>query len=357
LNVKAELDPNEVTLRPVVDPPELTLRAVVDPQELTVKAQLQAPESPIKAQLEAPDLTVKAQLEVPELPIKAQLEGPDEPIKAQLEVPDEPIKAQLEAEDLTVKVELPAGTIPPHSHGPGRPFIILPDGARATPVYVVPSHPLSPLTSDAQGIYIPPLTYDWLGEFYATLGACEDVRVTVTGYASRRGFGDPRHQSLWEDVAGEEEQAIMNCGLANLRARTVVSALLGSPGWEPDRLAAADRALKEECTVQQDCGPEEDCGLLQQECLRAKAETVLNELRALCTPTRQWLHAGGKDRPPVHVRSWGQGDTVDNWSWVGDDDTRLLSRSVHITLGAVSGELACPKASGVGESPSDQSGT
>ena len=267
-------------------------------------------------------------------------------VEARLDPSDVTLRAVVDPPELTVKAELPDGTIPDHSHGQSRPLIVVPNGDMVTPVYVVPFRPLSPLTTRSQGISIPPRTREWLGEFYKSLQECGDVRVTVTGYASRRGFGDPRHQSIWGQVANDQIQQTMNCGLANLRAITVVSALLGSTGSEHARLAAARHALEEchshrQCLSAGDCDPERECC-----CLHQKAETVRDRLLDLCTtPLEEW-NVGGDDGPPVRVHAWGEDG---NWSWVDDDDSRLLSRSVHITLDATSGQLTCPQVSGVGE--------
>lgn len=286
LTVKVAVEPGEVTLRPVIDPPEMTLRAVVDPPELTVKALFQ---------------------------------------------------------DVAT---------PPHSHGQGRPFIVVPDG-EATPVYVVPFRPLSPLTTQDKGIEIPRRTREWLDEFSRSLGTCDDVRVTVTGYASRRGFGDPRHRSTWSQVADDDVQQTMNCGLANLRALTVVAAMVDSRGQADDRWAVAKRALSRECSDQVECVPgrectpqkacrgAEDCGAREECCcLLDKAETVRDRLLDLCpSEPREWPYAAdGDGRPPVRVHAWARGQDS---SWVGDGASRSLSRSVHITLEASSGQLDC----------------
>ena len=323
INVAAKLTPPEVTLKSVVDPAELTLRAVVDPSELTVKAELDPPE-----------LTVRA---------------------------------ELDPSELVIKPEFPDGIIPVHSHSQDRPFIIVPNGTEsAVPVYVVPFDALSPLTTSDQGIYIPRRTRDWLREFYRSLSACGEPSVTVTGYASRRGFGDPQHESIWQTVLEKDDPLgeRMNCGLANLRALAVTSALVGSTTGDRDSLVAGAKdeldanceapqacGLQEECRPEQ-CGDEQECGP-QQECccLHRKAENVRSKLHALCQPSLELHHKGAATEPPVHVQTWGENDT---WSWVDENDpSRLLSRSVHIAVDPDPKQPACPQLSISGVSRTD----
>ena len=323
INVEAKLTPPEVTLKSVVDPAELTLRAVVDPSELTVKAELDPSE-----------LTVRA---------------------------------ELDPSELIVKAEFPDGIIPVHSHSQDRPFIIVPNGTEsAVPVYVVPFDALSPLTTSDKGIYIPRRTRDWLREFYRSLSACGKPSVTVTGYASRRGFGDPQHESIWQTVLEKDDPLgeRMNCGLANLRALAVTSALVGSTTGDRDSLVAGAKdeldanceapqacGLQEECRPEQ-CGDEQECGP-QQECccLHRKAENVRSKLHALCQPSLELHHKGAATEPPVHVQTWGENDT---WSWVDENDpSRLLSRSVHIAVDPDPKQPACPQLSISGVSRTD----
>ena len=242
----------------------------------------------------------------------------------------------------TVKANPAEGSIPPHLHHSSPTMVIRYGAESGTPTYVFPFRPLSPLTTESDGITVPDRTREWLNQFYRSLSSCGDVRLTVTGYASRKGFGDPQHQSIWSDLNGDKGQVTervkrMNCGLANLRALTVVSALFGLTETEYeergfDALKKAKEAL--------DCS----CSGEDTKCLAAKAKKVQQRLLGLCAPEipLEWPQDGKEIGTSVRVRAWGT--PGDAWSWVDSDESRILSRSVHLGLDAQGkGELVCPQ--------------
>ena len=130
---------------------------------------------------------------------------------------------------LTVRAELTGDTVPWNLH-PACTIVVVPGGAGLRhSTYAVPFRTLSPMATRSKGIAIPAAPRDWLGEFYESFPACGDVRVTVTGHASREEFGSD-HSGIWPRVIDEDSQDsdLMNCGLANLRALKVVSTLFDS---------------------------------------------------------------------------------------------------------------------------------
>lgn len=286
-------------------------------------------------------LDVVAKVEPPELTLKPVLDPDQLTVKAEMETSELTVKAVLEPAELTVKAELDAEAIPVHSHQAST-VVVVPDGdGSVAPVYAVPFVALSPLTTNANGIAISDRRREWLGEFYRSLSACGDVRVTVTGHASRQGFGDPRHASVWSKVLhgvpnGHER---MNCGLANLRGLNVVAALFSSTETDDVRegltaVVEAETRLGEKCL-----DGDEDC----QE---AKAGRVRNLLLRLC-PLEDEMRlewSGIDDGHHTRVRLWSWRTWQDRWDWLGDDQSDVLDRSVHIVLDPKDGGApACPQ--------------
>ena len=129
----------------------------------------------------------------------------------------------------------------------------------------------------------------------------------------------------------------MNCGLANLRALTVVSALFGLTEEEYkgrgfDALKKAKNALDLSCPNK------------SEECLTEKAEKVREQLFGLCSPemSLDWPRDGKGIGTTVRMRAWKTPD--DAWSWVDGDGSRMLNRGVRLGLDTQGkGDLACPQ--------------
>ena len=272
-------------------------------------------------------------------------------VKTRVESSELTVKALVDPSEVTIRAELPESTIPWHAHLDA-PFVVLPsDVEPVSPVYVVPFPPLSPFDTFAAGVSVPRRTGEWLHELYRSLSDCEDARVTVTGYASRQGFGDPQDQSPWAGL-NDETTAHMNCGLANLRALSVVEKLFGASRPEDDvsmTVRTARGALEKDCKIEFKACLEERNDVSDEacKCLKDKADSVQRVLNDLCSQSipREWPGERGTG-PEVHVRAW-EGPT-ETWSWLDDGASRLLRRSVHITLDA--DPAACPQMPGLGAS-------
>lgn len=237
---------------------------------------------------------------------------------------------------LTIRAELTTDTLPRNLHL--APItVVVPGGAGFRhPTYAVPFPTLSPMTTRSEGIAIPVATRDWLGKFYESLSACGEVRVTVTGHASREEFGDDR-ESIWARVIdeGRPDSDLMNCGLANLRALKVVSTLFDSNGSSIGGKALT-AAMEAEKSLHKECPPEGDACFL-------KAKEVREHLIGLCPPPEplEWSREDNGVHATVRVRPWRGWD--DSWSWLGNDQSHLLDRSAHISLDTESGDrLTCP---------------
>ena len=275
-------------------------------------------------------LTVVPDIKPAKLVLTPSIESTGLTINADVRPPELTLKTRVEPADLKVRVEVPPNP-PPEPH-----IVVIRNGTKSVaPVYAVPFRALSPISSKAEGIVISPRTEEWLGELYRSLAACGDVRVTVTGHASRRGFGDPQHQSFWRDAIDDDEDTKrMNCGLANLRALKVASTLFASTGGQGDgeSLAAAveaEKHLGETCP-----DPSRHC--------RLRAEQVRDDLFGLCPPPEPWEWSGTDNGVTVRVRPWRGPD--DSWSWLKPNQSHLLDRSVLISLDTQDGAaLTCPE--------------
>ena len=266
------------------------------------------------------------------LTIKTEIDPSDLTVKAMVEPVEVNVKADVGIPDLTIRAEIPEGVIPRHSHQ-NTSMVILGGSQGVAPVYVVPFDAPSPLTTSSRGLSINREMRRWLGGFYASLSECNDVRLRVTGYASRKGFGDPEHRSLWKKVLRDDEAtARMNCGLANLRALAAVSALFGSTGPELPALREATTALDKRC-------PNGEAG-----CLFRKAVDVRNKIFDMC-PASARLEWQPKDDdrsgPAVGVNAWSK--PSDGWRGVGEGRSRMLSRTVHVSVDGDSDQGVCPQ--------------
>lgn len=225
-----------------------------------------------------------------------------------------------------------------------------------TTIYSVPFNPLQPVQTGGDGAVVSAEGKDWLARLGAAWKSCGVGEVQVVGHASKSSFTG-RSPDIWTTAArggpanrcneqasgatpGAEEMecvdAVMNCGLANLRALAVLSELAGEaelkvavPGITAT-LDAADSAREAIVRLYRAAASGAGEPTLAGGDMPI-AKEVFRALDQLCASTDGLRGAIGK--LSFEVAQWSDAN-ADTWRWLTGDGAEIaaLNRSVHVIL-------------------------
>ncbi len=250
-------------------------------------------------------------------------------------------------EALSVKKEVVnrfiVGRTGTHSVGPG------------TTIYSVPFNPLQPVQTGDDGAVVSAEGKHWLARLGAAWKSCGVGEVQVVGHASKSSFTD-RSPDIWTTAArggpanrcnqrvsgtpGAQEMecvdAVMNCGLANLRALAVLSELAGETELRvaaPGLTSALDAAgsAREAIARLPQAAASGSGGHTLADSDMPIAKEVFRAFDRLCGSTDGLRGAIGK--LSFEVAQWSDAN-ADSWRWLTGEGAEVaaLNRSVHVIL-------------------------